>query len=101
MRRNKGAGFEREVARALSTERTGTRGKPDDEHGDVLHPDLFIQCKRRAKIGIYAWWEENKQTAEPTGKEPILIVRQDRSEPLVVMSMEMFNAFLEAADLED
>ena len=44
--RDKGKRFELEIANLLGIERSGTRGKPDKEHGDLIHSQFFIQCKR-------------------------------------------------------
>jgi hypothetical protein len=94
--RDKGARFEREVAKALGTERTGTRGKADKEHADVVHPRFFVQCKRRAKLSISSWWKETSEGATKAGKTPILVVREDRGEALAVMRLEDFGKLREA-----
>ena len=88
--REKGARFEREVAQVFGTERVGSRGKPDATHSDVEHESLFIQCKRRARLALYQWWEETVEGAVNAGKVPLLVIRQDRGEALVVMDLKTF-----------
>ena len=46
-----------------------------------------IECKNKAKHAIYTHYEQ----AKTHGKyEPLLIVKQDRKEPLAVVSLEHF-----------
>lgn len=45
-----------------------------------------VEAKSRAKIVIYQWLEQ----AKGHGHEPILVVKQNRSEPLVIMRQEAF-----------
>lgn len=85
--RDKGARFEREVATMLDTTRCGTKGKPDSTDADVFHPTLFVQCKRRARLSIGAWWRETADGAKNAGKIPLLIVREDRGEALAIVRL--------------
>ncbi len=48
-----------------------------------------IECKSRASLPLYAWYQQAKFNA-PTGMEPLLVVKQDRSNPLVVLDLEKF-----------
>lgn len=52
--RNKGSQFEREIANRFRTERTARNGKADGLDADIMHPELFIECKRRAKLPVIA-----------------------------------------------
>jgi hypothetical protein len=45
-----------------------------------------VEAKSRAKIVIYQWLKQ----AEGHGHEPLLVVKQDRSQPLVIMKQETF-----------
>lgn len=85
--RRKGATFEREIAKVFGTERVGSRGKSDNEHCDVAHPHLFIECKRYQRIAVYRWWDKCSAGAAKVGKTPMLVIREDRAEPLVVMRL--------------
>lgn len=86
--RTKGAQFEREVAAVLGAERVGARGRPDAEHADIVHPDCLIECKRRKDIAIYQWWRDLRGKAQLSGKTPVLVIREDREEALMVVSLE-------------
>lgn len=92
--REKGARFEREIAEVFGTRRVSVQGRSDAEHADVEHKYLWLQCKRRARVGIYGWWEEAKSAAAAVGKMPVLAVRQDRGEALVVVNAKTFAAML-------
>lgn len=86
--RNKGAGFEREVAQALFAE-LGVSFKRDLEQyrasdlGDLI-PDnprfpFLIECKRYASGGFrQAWWDQVYRAAIGTEKRPAVIYRFDR-----------------------
>ena len=86
--RDKGARFEREIASVLGTERAGTKGKPDVDDADVVHPTYFVQCKRRARLAIGAWWRETADGAERARKRPLLVVREDRGEALAIVRLK-------------
>jgi len=96
--REKGARFEREVADIFGTRRISVQGRSDVEHADVAHKYLWLQCKRRARLSIYAWWEETKQAAEEASKMPVLVVRQDRGEALVVIDAKTFAKIMAGLD---
>lgn len=47
-----------------------------------------IECKARNKIALYGMYD---QAEKNSGKhEPLLIIKQDRRDPLVIMSIEHF-----------
>lgn len=48
-----------------------------------------IECKNRTTISVYAWYKQSKANT-PTGSEPILIIKQNRDRPLVVVDAEYF-----------
>ena len=98
--RNKGAGFEREICRALELD-LGIKAKRDIEqyraadHGDILVGDeswpYVIECKRYAGKGhTYqkAWWDQVERAANAAGKEPVLIYKYDRQPITVVVRLE-------------
>ena len=97
--RDKRYRFEVEVANLLGAERAGTKGKPDADDSDVLHPALYVQCKRRARLSIGAWWRETAAGADRVNKSPLLVVREDRGEPLAVVRLSDFHRAFHA--LED
>lgn len=88
--RDKGSRFERKVAQAFGTERVGTRGKRDKEHADVEHDVFFIQCKHYKRMALFRWFEETSEGASKVGKTPILVLKEDRNEPVVVIGLDAF-----------
>ena len=48
-----------------------------------------IECKSRDSIAIYGWLTQAKTNC-PKGSEPILVVKQNHSKPLVVIDAEAF-----------
>jgi citrate lyase gamma subunit len=49
-----------------------------------------IECKNLARIAIYKHWAQAKANAEKEKLEPLLVIKQNRSEPLVVLTLEKF-----------
>lgn len=89
--RNKGATFERDVARELEL-LTGISFKRDieqyraGEHGDLIASDpawpFVIECKRYAqgKRCKAEWWAQSKRAAVAAGKLPCVVYKFDRDE---------------------
>lgn len=46
-----------------------------------------IECKSRESIAVYAWFQQAKANA-PAGVTPLLVIKQNRSEPLIVLRAE-------------
>ena len=118
--RNKGAAFEREVARMINDHlgidvRRNLTQYQEKGHGDLTGwPGVLIECKRHAtatRSQVDAWWRETEQEAKQAEAKPVLVYRADRQPPRVVVSapdfidgvvfpwpIEMdFEAFCEAA----
>lgn len=51
-----------------------------------------VECKSYAKIAVYKWWEQ--AIARQDQGEPLLIIKQNRSNPLVIMSWDHFEKLL-------
>lgn len=51
------------------------------------------ECKNYARIAIYRWWEQAKANTPPE-LSTILVVKENRSEPLVVMSWNTFEELI-------
>jgi hypothetical protein len=49
-----------------------------------------LEAKSRSAIVIYTWFEQAKKH----GHEPLLLVKQNRSEPLIIMRTETFMKLL-------
>ncbi len=118
--RNKGAAFEREVARMIHEHlgidvRRNLTQYQEKGHGDLVGwPGVLIECKRHAattRAQVEAWWQETLQAAEQAKAHPVLIYKTDRHPIRVVLrasdlmetittawAVEMaFAAFCEAA----
>ena len=118
--RNKGAAFEREVARMIHDHlgidvRRNLTQYQEKGHGDLVGwPGVLIECKRHAtatRSQVDAWWQETLDEAEAAHASPVLIYKVDRQPVRVVVSaydfigdsmwhwpIEMdFDAFCEAA----
>ena len=85
----KGKRFERAVAKAFGTERIGLQGKFDEDHSDVKHHELFIQCKARKDLSIYTWFDKTVEES-PENKIPIVVAKANMKRPLVVIDLEEF-----------
>lgn len=47
------------------------------------------ECKSRASVGVYAWYQQAKTNA-PKDMEPLLVIKQNHSKPLVVIDLDAF-----------
>lgn len=100
-RKNKGANFQKEIRQKLLE--TFPMLEEDDiktaimgESGEdiKLSPaarkliPFSIEAKAQEKVSLRTWWEQTKANA---GKHiPLLITKQSRKEPLVILSLEDF-----------
>lgn len=50
---------------------------------------LSIECKARESIAVYGWLTQAKTNC-PKGCEPVLVVKQNRSKPLVIVDADYF-----------
>ena len=50
---------------------------------------LSIECKSRASIAAYGWLTQ-ATTNCPKGCEPVLVVKQNRAKPLVIVDADYF-----------
>ena len=93
MSRRKGATFERETAHrwssALGREAKRRLGQARDSGHDLENTEPFVvECKRRAKIAVYEWYVQACDASAKAGRGsiPVVVMRQDGSEPLVLLS---------------
>jgi hypothetical protein len=49
---------------------------------------ISLECKSRAAISVYGFYEQAKTNSK--GYEPVCVVKQNRSSPLVVVDAEYF-----------
>lgn len=48
-----------------------------------------VECKNRTTIATYAWYKQASANA-PKGCEPVLVIKQNRDKPLVIVDAEYF-----------
>ena len=100
-RKSKGAKFQKEIRERLLE--TFSQLEEDDiktaimgESGmDIkLSPaaqkvfPFAVEAKAQEKVSLRAWWEQAKNNCDKL--QPLLITKQSRKEPLVVLSLEQF-----------
>jgi hypothetical protein len=84
--------LERKVAKLLG----GTRnplsgGSGRHTRGDVIHHTLYVECKLRQKLSIWAWFEDTRKKAKVEGKTPILVIKEkSKKGELVVLDIKDF-----------
>jgi hypothetical protein len=49
-----------------------------------------VECKNRNRIAVYDMYAQSKHNGAKTGYTPLLVIKQNHSEPLVVLSLEDF-----------
>ena len=90
--RDKGHNWERAVVHMLrdrgyeaSRNLTQTR----DSGGDIIVGRWLFECKRYAKIAVYAWLDQAKKSA---GEQhtPVVVAKADHKEPIVIMRLDDF-----------
>lgn len=58
-----------------------------------------VECKSRARMAVYDFWRDtNDNVASNT--TPLLVIKQDRSEPLAVITLEHFMELTKRANQE-
>jgi len=62
------------------------------EAGDKL--GISVECKSRSSIGVYAFYSQAVDNC-PDDREPILVIKQNHSKPLVVVDAVYFIDLLE------
>ncbi len=58
--------------------------------------DLFpfsVEAKTRQSIVIYDWWAQTNRNTEE-GTDPLLVVKADHKEPLVIMDVRTFTRII-------
>ncbi len=108
-RKSKGAKFQKEIRERLLE--TFTQLEEDDIKTAVMGESgmdiklspaaqrLFpyaVEAKAQEKVSLRAWWEQAKTNCGKLG--PLLITKQSRKEPLVVMSLDQFMELVKVTD---
>ncbi len=90
--RAKGAGYEREVGQQLGLVRQLDQCR--EGGGDLEHPTLAIECKRRAvSVNVVKAMAQAEKSA--AGRTPVVIHRVNRSDSLVTMRLSDWLALYE------
>ena len=73
---------------------------------DVLLSEVAIQrfpysveCKNRARLAVYTLWNDAIANVAPNTL-PLLVIKQNRSDPLVVITLEHFMELTKRANQE-
>jgi hypothetical protein len=93
--RNKGASFEREVSNLLGVRRH-LRCDWSESAPDIITDTLLVECKRRKTIAVMRFFEQARGYAErdPEGRIPVVFMREDRGELVVMLGAEDFLALM-------
>lgn len=59
---------------------------------------ISIECKSRSAIAVYGFYDQAKTNAK--GYEPVCVIKQNRTKPLVVVDAEYFFKLLKGASNE-
>jgi hypothetical protein len=95
--RNKGAQYERDVAKLFSEAMPGAEVKrgigqtrSGSEVADVDCPIYWPECKRGKKPNPRAALAQAQEAAAKSGKLPVAVIRDDRAEAFVCLSIDDF-----------
>ena len=95
--RRKGAGFERALVHRFRAElpglviRRGAQARGGSEAPDVDVPGLWVEAKHGQKVNLRAALAQAIRDAG-TGRMPVAVCKDDRSEPVVVIRLDDFLA---------
>ena len=79
--------FERDVAALFGTKRVPLSGS-NSGHGtnsDTLHERLYIECKVRQKISLWALFEDTEKKAKAEKKTPVVAIKQKGSKGMLIV----------------
>lgn len=90
--RDKGAAFEREVAKVLEAHFKvpikRILGQARDSGADIAAPGLRVECKRRKTLGPVARWYEQAARAASNGEVALVVMRADQGDRLAVLNFD-------------
>jgi len=87
--RQRGAGYEREIAAEIF-EVTGHKVRRNlnqyqvKDEGDLILGQYLIECKRRRRIAVYEWMEQAERSCK-LDQTPVVVMRADGEKSLAVM----------------
>ena len=62
--------------------------------GDKL--GISVECKSRSTIGVYSFYSQAADNT-PEGRQPVVVIKQNHSKPLVVIDAQYFIQLLKRA----
>jgi len=70
--------LERRVARFFGGERNALSGRNSKagSSGDVLHPNLYVECKQRVRHSAVTLWDKTNAEATKEGKLPVVVLAE-------------------------
>lgn len=112
MSRDKGAAYEREIAKILhdkfgvDVKRTGAQERWKAHGGDVNAPeyentilkDFFWECKNRESWSILEWYKKARDDNQTARKSTVVIASKNREENYVFLSLNDFLRILYELD---
>jgi hypothetical protein len=60
---------------------------------------ISVECKSRDRIAVYGYYEQAKENC-PTNREAVVVIKQNRAKPLVVVDAEYYFNLLERSTRE-
>jgi len=71
-------GRERKVAKYFGGDRTPlSGGNSKHTRGDVIHPQLYVECKHRKRQAVVSLWRDaNEKAKQEDGKIPVCCVSE-------------------------
>ena len=60
---------------------------------------ISIECKSRDRIAVYGYYQQAQENC-PTNREAVVVIKQNRAKPLVVVDAEYFFEILERSTRE-
>lgn len=84
--------MERKVAKLLGGVRNPlSGGSGRHTRGDVIHDTLYVECKLRQSIALWAWYKDTADKAKVEHKIPILVIKEkSKKGELVVLDINDF-----------
>lgn len=92
--RNKGAAYEREIAKKLREygykARRGQQYSGANGDADVIGLEgVHLECKRTERTDLYGWLAQAERDARD-GELPVVVHRKNNSKSLVIMDFDVF-----------
>jgi hypothetical protein len=69
--------MERRVAKFMKGQRTPLSGSNSHQtSSDVIHPDLYIECKLRAHLSVASLYADTEKKAKKEKKIPVVVLKE-------------------------